>query len=114
MRAAGLPDGVSELGGQTVYVKDGCARLADGTLAGSTTNLADEMKKLISFGIPVRQAVKSATINPAIAIGAENEIGSIKVGKQADLIVLNDSWKVMLVVQAGKIIFNTAFEKPKR
>lgn len=108
MRAAGLRDGISELGGQKVSVKNGCARLEDGTIAGSTTNLADEVKKLISFGIPVRQAVKSVTINPATAIGAESEIGSIKVGKRADLVVLDNSWNVMLVLKAGEIIFNAS------
>lgn len=108
MRAAGLPDGISELGGQKVTVKNGCARLADGTIAGSTTNLADEVKKLISFGIPVRQVVKSVTINPAAAIGAESEIGSIRVGKRADLVVLDNSWNVMLVLKAGEIIFNAS------
>ncbi len=106
MRAAGLPDGVSELGGQTVYVKDGQARLADGTIAGSTTNLYDEVKNLIRFGIPLRQAIKSVTINPAIEIGAEKEIGSIQVGKTADLVVLDKDFAIKMVVAKGRVMVN--------
>ena len=103
MRAAGMPDGVSELGGQTVYVKDGWARLEDGIIAGSTTDLHQEVKNLIAFGIPVRQVIRSVTINPAREIGAQNEIGSIREGKQADLVVLDRDWNIVFVVKAGKI-----------
>lgn len=102
MRAAGMPDGVSELGGQKVYVKDGWARLADGTIAGSTTNIHQEVKNLIGFGAPLRQVIKSATINPAKAIGAENEIGSIEAGKRADLVVMDANWNIVSVIKSGK------------
>ncbi|MCI1955985.1 MAG: N-acetylglucosamine-6-phosphate deacetylase [Oscillospiraceae bacterium] len=102
MRAAGMPDGVSELGGQKVFAKSGEARLENGTIAGSTTNIRQEVKNLIQFGIPLRQAVKSATINPAKEIGAEKEIGSIQTGKLADLVVLDPDWKIVSVVKSGK------------
>lgn len=90
MSAAGMRDGEYALGGQTVYVKDGKATLADGTVAGSTTNLFDEFQNLLSFGIPLKQAVRSCTINPAKSIGVDNITGSIEAGKNADLLVLND------------------------
>ena len=106
MRAAGLPDGVSELGGQKVYVKDGRARLADGTIAGSTTNLYDEVKALIQFGIPLRQTIKSATINPAIEIGKDEEVGSIKIGKIADLVVFDKDFNIKMVIAKGRIMLN--------
>lgn len=92
MMAAGLADGDYTLGGQRVIKKDGAARLADGTLAGSSTNLFDEFKNILSFGIPVRQAVKSVTINPAKAIGVDKTTGSIEEGKLADLVILNDDF----------------------
>lgn len=104
MRAAGMPDGGYELGGQRVQVSGGRARLEDGTIAGSTANLLDEVKNLIRFGIPLRQAVKSATINPASVIGAEREIGSIEEGKRADLIVLDKDFNLILTMIGGKII----------
>ncbi len=106
MRAAGLPDGVSELGGQKVYVKDGRARLDDGTIAGSTTNLYDEVKNLLRFGIPLRQAIKSATINPAVEIGADKEIGSIKAGKIADLAVFDKDFNIKMVIAKGCVKLN--------
>lgn len=106
MRAAGMPDGISELGGQKVFVKDGQAHLADGTIAGSTTNLHQEVKNLIQWGIPLRQVIKSATINPAREIGAENEIGSIRIGKQADFVVMDQSWNIRMTIINGKVVNN--------
>lgn len=103
MRAAGHFDGEYDLGGQTVYVKDGKALLADGTIAASTSNVFEELKNVISFGIPVKQAIKSATINPAKAIRVDNETGSIKEGKNADLLVIDDDFNIKLVMVKGEI-----------
>lgn len=93
MCASGLGDGEYELGGTTVYVKGGKALLADGTIAASTTNIFAEFRNIISFGVPVRQAVKSCTINPARAIGVDDVTGSIAVGKRADFTVLSSDLK---------------------
>ena len=93
MCASGLGDGEYELGGTTVYVKGGKALLADGTIAASTTNIFAEFRNIISFGVPVRQAVKSCTINPARAIGVDGVTGSIAVGKRADFTVLSSDLK---------------------
>lgn len=96
MRANGMPEGESfDLGGQMVYVNNGKATLEDGTLAGSVSNLHDEIKKLVSFGVPLEQAVKAATLIPARSIGMDNEIGSIAVGKRADLVVLDDKLDIV-------------------
>ena len=70
MRGNGMADGESfDLGGQLVTVKDGKATLSDGTIAGSVTNLHEEVKNLVSFGIPLEHAVKAATLTPAKVIG---------------------------------------------
>lgn len=103
MSAAGHVDGEYDLGGQTVYVKDGKALLADGTIAASTSNVYDELKNVIRFGIPVRQAVKSATINPARAIRVDDSTGSIAVGKYADLLVVDNDWNIVMVIVKGEI-----------
>lgn len=103
MSAAGHVDGEYDLGGQTVYVKDGKALLADGTIAASTSNVYDELKNVIRFGIPVRQAVKSATINPARAIRVDESTGSIAVGKYADLLVVDNDWNVVMVIVKGEV-----------
>ena len=96
MRANGLPEGEAfELGGQMVTVRNGKATLADGTIAGSVTNLHEEVKNLVRFGIPLEQAVKAATLIPAKSIGMDGEIGSIEPGKRADLVVLDEDLNVV-------------------
>lgn len=106
MRAKGLPDGVSELGGQTVYVKNGEARLEDGTLAGSVLRMNKAVENIVTkVGVPFLKAVDFATINPAKTLGIDHEAGSIKVGKRADFTVLNDRYDVLLTVRGGKVIY---------
>ena len=103
MCAAGAADGEDALGGQTVTVKDGKALLADGTIAASTTNLWDEFQNVLRFGIPFRQALKSVTINPARAIRADRDTGSLAVGKYADLIAVDGDGRLRLVMVKGRI-----------
>ncbi len=106
MRAKGLPDGVSELGGQTVYVKDGEARLADGTLAGSVLRMNRAVQNLVEkVGVPFTKAVDCATINPAKNLKMDKEIGSIAEGKRADFTVLNSAYDVIMTVRDGKVIY---------
>lgn len=89
MKAAGLPDGDYDLGGQAVYVRGGKALLKDGTIAASTSNIHAEFCNLLAFGIPFATALRACTINPARAIRADDTTGSLKVGKYADLVVLD-------------------------
>lgn len=106
MRAKGLADGVSELGGQTVYVKGGEARLADGTLAGSVLRMNRALQNMVEkVGVPLTHAVDYCTINPARTLKMENEAGSIAEGKRADFAVLNDKFDVLYTVRDGKIIY---------
>ncbi len=106
MRAKGLPDGVSELGGQTVYVKNGEARLEDGTLAGSVLRMNRALQNLVEkVGVPFTQAVDCATKNPAKNLKVDKEMGSIAVGKRADFTVINKNYDVLMTVRGGKIIY---------
>ncbi len=106
MRAKGIPDGVSELGGQTVYVKNGEARLADGTLAGSVLRMNRAIENMVErVGVPFTQAVDYATINPARMLKIDDEAGSIKVGKRADFTVLNEKYDVLLTVRGGEVVY---------
>lgn len=106
MKAAGCPDGDYDLGGQPVYVRDGKALLADGTIAASTSNVYKELKNVISFGIPEKQSVKSATINPAKAIRVDDKTGSIEEGKLADILVVDKDYNIKLVIVKGEIKVN--------
>lgn len=105
MRAAGLGAGEFELGGQQVLVAegDGVARLADGSIAASITNLYTEFRNLLSFGIDFKAALKSCTINPARVIGADAEIGSIAVGKAADLVFVDENLEIKRVYINGTL-----------
>ena len=106
MKAAGCPDGDYDLGGQPVYVRDGKALLADGTIAASTSNVYKELKNVISFGISEKQAVKSATINPAKAIRVDDKTGSIEEGKLANILVVDKDYNIKLVIVKGEIKVN--------
>ncbi len=99
----GLPDGETTSGGLTVYIKNGKARLKDGTIAGSTSNLLEGVKNVIKFGIKPEHAFKAATINPAKAVKIDNITGSISEGKRADLIILDKEFNLKKVIINGKI-----------
>lgn len=106
MRAKGLGEGVSELGGQTVIVKNGEARLEDGTLAGSVLLMNRAIQNMVEkVGVPFLTAVDYATANPAKALGIYESVGSISENKTADFTVLNSAYDVILTVREGKIIY---------
>ena len=106
MRAKHLSDGISELGGQKVIVKNGEARLENGALAGSILKMNDAVKNLVlKCGVTFTDAVDYATVNPAKNLGIYDKTGSIKVGKNADLTVLDGEFNVLLTIREGKVIY---------
>lgn len=103
LSATGLSDGIYELGGQAVYVKDGKATLEDGTIAGSTTNLFDCMCRAMSFGISEADAIFAATRNAAKSIGIYEQVGSLVPGKAADLLIVDSDYTLRSVCINGEI-----------
>ena len=104
-RCAGLPDGSQfQLGGQDCWLRDGVARLADGTIACSAANLWQCLCNVISWGIPEETAIRAASYNPACAIGADSKIGSIETGKLADFLVCSSDYSSKRVFLGGKEI----------
>ena len=101
LRCCGMPDGEYELGGQPVFLAGGVAKLADGTLAGSATNLFDCMVNAILFGIEEKDAVRAATFNPACALGVQDKTGSIATGKIADFIICRSDYTGKRVFMSG-------------
>ena len=104
-RCAGQPEGTQfQLGGQDAWLRGGVARLADGTIACSATNLWKCLQNVLSWGISEEEAVRAATYNPAKAIGAADKIGSIETGKLADFVVTNADYTQKRVFIGGKEI----------
>ena len=102
LSAAGLKDGVYSLGGLEVFVNGKRAALADGTLACSVSNVFEECKNVMSYGVKVEQAIAAATINPAKAMGLEDKIGDIRPGMLADLLVVTPDFDLKQVYVGGK------------
>ncbi len=98
MRATGMADGTYDLGGQQVTVNGKLATLADGTIAGSATNLYDCMRTAVSFGIPKEEAIAAATMNPAKSIGIYDDAGSLTPGKRADVVLADPDLKLVRVL----------------
>ena len=102
MRATGLTDGQYTLGGQDVFVKGPKATLADGTIAGSATDLMGCLRVAVKeMGISLEDAIACASMNPAKEIGIYDTCGSITVGKAADLVLLDEELCVKAVFVDG-------------
>lgn len=105
MRAKCLGDGEYELGGQTVSVRGGKAALADGTLAGSTLRMPQAIKNMVQFSqCALADAIIMASANPASVLGLSERKGSLAVGKDADVVIMNDKIDVVVTMRAGTII----------
>lgn len=98
IRAAGMGNGTYDLGGQQVTVSGNKACLADGTIAGSVTNLLDCLCNAVSFGIPLEKVIAAATMNPAKSIGIFHETGSLTPGKRADVILTDKNLNLLRVI----------------
>ena len=104
MAAAGAGDGDYLLGHLTVRVRDGVARQPDGTIAGSTLTMDRAFRCVVDAGASVEEAVTMASTTPAEALGLADEIGSITVGRAADLVVLDRTLHVAAVMVKGSWI----------
>lgn len=103
MRAKGLPDGESELGGQKVTVKDKQARLADGTLAGSVLTFIDAFKNMIEFtDCSILDAVKMSSTNQAKEFNLEKK-GQLKPSFDADMLIIDKDLTIKQTILGGKI-----------
>ncbi|WP_338333119.1 amidohydrolase family protein [Acetobacter sp. LMG 32666] len=100
MRAAGLPDGPSLLGGQEVMVEQGTVRLPGGHLAGSVLTLDTALRNAVQAGLPLHQAAVLLTRNPAHYLGLHDR-GTLHTGKRADFVVMDADLNVQEVWVAG-------------
>lgn len=106
MRAAGLPPGEYDLGGQTVTVQDGACRLEDETLAGSVSTLEKGLANFMQAAeLSIADAWPAASRTPAASIGLDKEWGSIAAGYYGDLTVLDANLGVVATVVGGDVAY---------
>ncbi|MCP2239223.1 N-acetylglucosamine-6-phosphate deacetylase [Thermoanaerobacterium thermosaccharolyticum] len=106
MMAANLSDGVYQLGGQDVYVKNGAARLKSGVLAGSTLTLDKAVKNILTnTDLSLYESVALASYNSAKVIGVQDRKGLIKEGYDADIIIFDDDIDIKKTIVGGKIVY---------
>jgi N-acetylglucosamine-6-phosphate deacetylase len=101
LSATGMPDGKYTLGGFEVTVSGGVCRNAEGILAGSTLTLDRALRNIVALGIPVSDAVRMLTLNPATLLGIEFKKGSLRVGADADILLLDEGLHVTNVWTRG-------------
>ncbi|MBT2737453.1 N-acetylglucosamine-6-phosphate deacetylase [Bacillus sp. ISL-7] len=107
MRAKCLKNGKYDLGGQEVTVRNGKAVLEDGTLAGSILKLGHAVKNIIAYtSCPLEDAIEMASVNPAKQLNMYDRKGSIAVGKDADIVILDEQLEVYMTLCHGAIAFN--------
>jgi N-acetylglucosamine-6-phosphate deacetylase len=111
--ATGLPDGKYKLGVNDVEVIDGDARLVHGdSRAGSTLTTGCALKNLVKFtGKSVEELIPLFTRNPATLLHIEDCKGSIAVGKDADLVILDDDLNVTATIVRGKLVYKASDDK---
>lgn len=103
MRACLMRSGVSELGGQTVYVKDGRATLKDGTIAGSIVTMDRALETFQrATECPLPELIRLVTVNPARELGIFDKLGSLEAGKLADMVIMDKEFSVIKTFVEGK------------
>jgi N-acetylglucosamine-6-phosphate deacetylase len=123
-QAAGLPTGEYEFMGRKVVIKDGMCfipkpptssalegtpQAEEVTLAGSTATMNMGVRNIVKFvGLPMQEAIKMATLNAAERIGVDKQKGSLEVGKDADIIIIDDDVNVYMTIIKGKVVYSTS------
>jgi N-acetylglucosamine-6-phosphate deacetylase len=107
LRATGMPDGRYPFGGQEIEVHGNRATIAGHpeTLAGSVTSLMGCLRQAVQFGIPVADAVRACTYNPAQSIGIQDRAGSLETGKEASVVLLDrETLSVRTILFKGRVL----------
>ncbi len=106
IRGTGMPDGEYPVDERMIIVKDGVARLADGTLAGSTITMEKALANFVqASGRPLAEIWQVSSLNAARAIGIDDRKGSLDVQKDADLVMVDEQMNVHMTVAEGRIVY---------
>ena len=104
IRATGMPDGDYHFMDQKIIVKEKRAFLENGTLAGSTLTMENAIKNMVQLvGVPLTDAVRMASLNGAKVLGLEHQKGILAVGKDADLVIMDEQFSVHATIYEGEI-----------
>ncbi|MEU7822186.1 N-acetylglucosamine-6-phosphate deacetylase [Catellatospora sp. NPDC049133] len=101
MTAAGMPDGEYDLGGLAVTVAERVARLANGSIAGSTLTMDAAVRQALGAGLPITDVAAMAATTPARVLGLAGELGALRPGLRADLVELDADLRVVRVMKSG-------------
>ena len=106
LRATGMPDGEYPFGGQAIEVHGNRATIKGdpNTLAGSVSDLMQCVKTVTGFGISLEDAVTAAAVNPAKVLGIYDHVGSLDVGKNANIAVLDKDYNLKAVLFHGEVV----------
>ncbi len=104
--AAGRGDGDYQIWEETITVKDGRTRNANGSIAGSVITMLEAVSLMGSLGVNEVDVARMAATNPARLLGVDHECGSIEEGKRADLVTLDSNGEVVLTIIGGSIAFD--------
>jgi N-acetylglucosamine-6-phosphate deacetylase len=104
--AAGQGDGDYQIWGEQIIVKDGRTRNDRGSIAGSVITMLDAARMMLSLGVSESDVARMASLNPARLLGIDGDCGSIKAGKRADLVALDERLNVKLTIIGGKIAYS--------
>jgi len=99
--ATGMPDGKYTLGKFEVTVSGGVCRNAEGKLAGSTLTLDRALRNMVALNVPLADAVRMLTVNPATLLGIEFKKGALRMGADADIVLLDAGLQVTHVWARG-------------
>jgi N-acetylglucosamine-6-phosphate deacetylase len=104
-KVAGIEADEFYVGNVRRIVRNGAIYLEDGTIAGSTCTVLNGVKNLVKMGIPLSDISKMTSISPAKSLGLDSEIGSIEVGKCADMVVLDENIDVFATFVNGNCVY---------
>jgi len=108
-RGAGLPDGTYEHGRRRLEVKGPIARFEDGTIVGATTSLDHALRVMVGkVGVPLTEAARMASLNPARVLGLDHRKGVIAPGKDADLVIMDQELRVKKTIMMGRLVYECA------
>jgi N-acetylglucosamine-6-phosphate deacetylase len=106
IRGAGMPDGDYPIDDRVVHIMNGTARLSDGTLAGSTLTMDRALYNLMqATSKPLAELWPTSSLNAARAIGVSARKGSLEIGKDADLVLVDDEINIQMTIAEGRVVF---------